>query len=45
MDNYKLKSAMFKHELRQWQVAKIMGISESLLSKKLRKDLPEEEQD
>ena len=36
---------MIEAGLKQWQLAQILGIDESVLSRKLRYELPEEEQD
>lgn len=44
MVNEKLKNAMKETHLKQWQVADLMGINEFSLSRKLRYELPEEEQ-
>ena len=36
---------MFESGLRQWQVAKLLGISEARMSQKLRWEMPREEQE
>lgn len=46
--NIKLANESIKNEIRmaglyQWQVAEEMGISEATLSRKMRKELPENE--
>lgn len=45
MANIKIRVKMFETGLKQWELAKLMGVSESVLSRKLRDELPEEEQD
>ncbi len=45
MKNTKIKIAMTKEGLHQWEVARLMGIHEGSLSRKLRDELPSEEQD
>lgn len=45
MKNKRIKLAMMEAELHQWEVARIMGIHEGSLSRRLRDELPEEEQD
>ena len=44
MKNQIIKQALFTHNLKQWQLAEIMGIREEMLSRKLRHELPEDEQ-
>lgn len=44
MANLRIKEALKEHNLRQWQLAKLMKINEFSLSRKLREELPEEEQ-
>lgn len=36
---------MFEAGMKQWEVARLLGLGESALSRKLRDELPEEEQD
>ena len=43
MQNKQIKDALKKTGLRQWQLAKRLGVSESVLSRNLREELPEEE--
>ena len=31
--------------MKQWELARLLGMSESVLSRKLREELPEDEQD
>lgn len=45
MNNKRIRIAMVETNTKQWEVAKMLGMSESLLSKKLREELPKEEQD
>lgn len=44
MNNINIRVEMTKCNLKQWQVAALLGIDESVFSRKLRKELPEEEQ-
>lgn len=44
MKNRIIKEALFKNDLKQYQLAEIMGIHEASLSRKLRNELSEEEQ-
>lgn len=44
MNNALIREAMFKHELKQYQLANILGISESAVSLMLRHDLSDAEQ-
>ena len=41
--NLDIRAAMAKSDLRQYQVAAALGISESRYSSKLRRELPSEE--
>lgn len=45
MSNTRIKIKMLKSGIKQWELARLLGISESALSRKLRGELPEEEQD
>ena len=45
MANIKVRVKMYETGLKQWELAKLMGVSESVLSRKLRDELPEEEQE
>lgn len=38
-----IRIEMTKHGLKQWQLANLLGVSESALSRKLRKELSDEE--
>lgn len=45
MINERIKEAMESQGLKQWEVAELIGISEFTLSRKMRHELPAEEQD
>lgn len=45
MENMEIRIEMTRHNLKQWQVANMLGISESVFSRKLRKELSEEEKE
>ena len=45
MNNKRIRMRMLEVGLKQWELAKLMGVSEPTLSKRFRKELPEEEQD
>lgn len=45
MNNAKVRIKMFEAGMKQWEVARLLGLGESALSRKLRDELPEEEQD
>ena len=44
MANERVKNTLKNCGLRQWQLAAIIGVSEQTLYRKLRVELPEEEQ-
>ncbi len=44
MKNMAIRIAMTQYGMKQWQVAKLLNISESALSRLLRVELPEEKQ-
>lgn len=44
MANMKVKVAILNSGLKQWQVAELIGIRDDAFSRKLRYELPEEEQ-
>lgn len=44
MANERIKNALKQHGLRQWELAEIMGISEQTLSRRMRKEFPQEVQ-
>ena len=43
MKNVEIRSAFMQAGIKQWQLAEALGISETHFSRKLRKELPEEE--
>ena len=43
-NNIKIRLKIFETGLKQWEVARLMGVSESKLSRMLRDELPEDEQ-
>ena len=43
--NMKIREKARNSGVRLWQIADALGMQESLLSKKLRKELPEDEQE
>lgn len=43
MSNKEIRNAAGGHGLRLWEVAEAIGMNESAFSRKLRKELPEEE--
>lgn len=43
MNNFDIKKAMFESGLKQWELANLLGISESTLCRKLRFELSGEE--
>lgn len=43
-NNKKIRTALEESRMRHWELADLLGISESTLVRKLRKELPEEEQ-
>ena len=45
MNNVKIRIRMLEAGIKQWELARLMGISEPALSQKFRDELPEEEQD
>ena len=45
MNNIKIRITMMEHNLKQWQLAKLLDVSESTVNRLLREELPEEEQD
>ena len=44
MKNVTIREALEKSGLKQWELAKLLKMSEFTLSRKLREELPEEEQ-
>ena len=45
MKNMKIRQALLEVSMKNYQLAEIMGISEFTLSRKLRNELPKEEQE
>ena len=45
MKNLKIRNALIQNNMKQWQLADYLGISEYTLCKRLRKELPEQEQE
>ena len=43
-NNIKIRLKIFETGVKQWEVARLMGVSESKLSRMLRDELPEDEQ-
>lgn len=43
MKNALIREALKEYNLKQWELADLLGISEYTLCKRLRKELPEEE--
>jgi predicted XRE-type DNA-binding protein len=41
MKNIEIKDALKEANMKQWQLAELLGITEWTLSRKLRKELPE----
>ena len=44
MNNLIIRTALLTYDVRTWQLAKIMGISEPTVYRRLRQELPEEDQ-
>ena len=44
MTNIKIRIAMMGRNIKQWQLAKLLKVSESTVNRMLREELPEEEQ-
>lgn len=45
MKNVEIRSAYMQASIKQWQLAEALGISETHFSRKLRKELPQEEKE
>lgn len=45
LNNQKVRFALLENNMKQWELADLMGVSEAVLSRRLRKELPEEEQE
>ena len=44
MNNMKIRIKLLEHNKRLWWLAQILGTSEATLSRRLRNELPEDEQ-
>lgn len=44
MNNINVRLSMMEHDLKQWQLAKLLNVSESTVNRLLREELPQEEQ-
>ncbi len=42
--NKKIRIALIENDMKQWNLANVLGVSESTLSQMLRKELPIEKQ-
>ena len=42
MANKDIRRAMFEKEIRQWELAKMLNVSEAQVSRMLRSELPDE---
>lgn len=45
MTNEKIRLALFQHGVYQYELADLLNVSEITLSRRLRRELPEDEQD
>lgn len=43
MENIQIRTALLQAGVKQWQLAEALGLSEAHFSRKLRKELPDEE--
>ena len=43
--NIKIRLAMLEHEVTQYKLSKLLGVSEMTVYRRLRDELPEDEQD
>lgn len=43
-NNKKIREELKKHGMKQWELAKLMGVSEGTLCRRLREELPEDQQ-
>lgn len=44
MANKKIRMKLLEYDLKQWQLAKLMGVSETTVYRMLREELPAERQ-
>ena len=45
MENVEIRSAYMQAGIKQWQLAEVLGLSETHFSRKLRKELPQAEKE
>ncbi len=45
MNNINIRVAMMENNLKQWQLAKLLNVSESTVNRLLREELPKDKQD
>lgn len=45
MENFKIREALKENGLKHWELAEILKMGENTLSRKLRRELPQVEQD
>lgn len=45
MNNKEIRKALIEANMKQWELAELIGITEWTLSRKLRKELPVEEKE
>ena len=45
MSNYEIRAEMLKHNIKQWQLAEQLGITEFSLCRKLRHELSKEDKE
>lgn len=45
MINEKVRIALLKNKCPQWKLARLVGVSETTIVRRLREELPEEDQD
>lgn len=45
MENKRIRKELKERGVKYWELARIMGISDATLTRRLRNEIPEEEQD
>ena len=45
LNNQKVRFALLENNMKQWELADLLDVSESVLSRKLRNELPDDEQE
>ena len=45
MNNIEIRKALLETNMKQWELAELLGITEWTLSRKLRKELPEDKKE